>query len=52
MSTGSSFETSLEPNDGMFWERLRDVGHTCFLNSTQKYIKLTLTVYPRFYSEL
>ena len=26
---------------------LRDVGHTCFLNSTHKHIKLTLTCYSR-----
>ena len=25
----------------------RDVGHICFLNSTQKHIKLTLTGYSR-----
>ena len=28
MSTGLSCGTSGEPNDGMFWERPRDVGHT------------------------
>ena len=36
MSTGSSYWTSQGPNDGTFWGRLRDVGHTCFLNPTQK----------------
>ena len=45
-------------NDGKFWGRQRDVGHSCFLNSTQKHIKLTLTGYSRlltqvtYYSEL
>ena len=29
-------------NDGTFRGCPRDVGHTCFLNSTQKRIKLTL----------
>ena len=28
-----------------------DVGHTCFLNSTNKHIKLTLTGYSRIYNE-
>ena len=32
--------------------RSRDVGHTCFLSSTHKHIKLTLTGYSRLYSEL
>ena len=27
---------------GRSWERPRDVGHICFLNSTQKHVKLTL----------
>ena len=43
--------TSRGPNDGTFWERLWDVGHACFLNPTQKYIKLTLAGYSRLYSE-
>ena len=42
-STRSSCGTSLGANDGTFWGRPQDVGHTCFLNSTQKHIKLTLT---------
>ena len=29
-----------------------DFGHTCFLNSTRKHIKLTLTGYSRLYREL
>ena len=40
------------PNDRTIWGRPPDVGHTCFLNSTQKHIKLTLTGYSRLYSEL
>ena len=51
-STGPSCGTSWGPNDGTFWGRPRDVGHVCFLNLTQKYIKLTLTGYSRLYSEL
>ena len=51
-STGTSCGTSRGPNDGTFWGRPRDVGHICFLNSTQKHIKLTLTGYSRIYSEL
>ena len=50
--TGLSCGTSQGPNDGTFSGRLRDVGHICFLNSTQKHIKLTLTGYSRLYSEL
>ena len=38
-------------NDGTFWGSLRDVGHTCFLNSSQKHFKLTFTSYSRLYSE-
>ena len=51
-STGPSCGTSRRPNDGTFWRRSRDLGHTCFLNSTQKHIKLNLTGYSRLYSEL
>ena len=51
-STGPSCGTSRGPDDGTFWGRPRDVGHTCFLNSTQKHISLTLTGYSRLYSEL
>ena len=40
------------PNDQMFWGRLWDVGDTCFLNPTQKNIKLTLSGYSKLYSEL
>ena len=40
------------PNGGTFWEHPQDVGHTCFLNSAQKDIKLTLTGYSRLYNEL
>ena len=29
-----------------------DIGHACFLNSTEKHIKLTLTSYSRHYNEL
>ena len=36
------YGTSRRPNDGPW-----DVGYICFLNSTQKYIKLTLTGYSR-----
>ena len=48
-STGPSCGTSLGPDDGTFWGCPQDVGHTCFLNSTQK---LALTGYWRLYSEL
>ena len=44
-SSGPSCRTSRGPNDGTFWGRPRDVGHKCFLNSTEKHIKLTLTGY-------
>ena len=52
MSTGPSCRVSKGPNDGRFWWRLGDVGHTCLSNSTLKHIKLTLTGYSRLYSEL
>ena len=52
-STGPSSGTSCGPIDGTSWGRPHDVGgHTCFLNSTQKYIKFTFTGYSRLYSEL
>ena len=51
-SMGPSCGTSRGPNDGTFWGRPRDVGHTCFLNSAHKHFKLTLTGYSRLYSEL
>ena len=51
-STGPSCGTSRGPNDGTFWGCPRDVGLLCFLNSTRKHIKLTLTGYSRLYSEL
>ena len=50
--TGSNCETSRGPNDGTFSGRPWDIGHTCFLNLTQKHIKLILTGYSRLYSEL
>ena len=37
-SMGPSCGTSRRPDDEMFLGRPQDVGHTCFLNSTQKYI--------------
>ena len=37
-STGPSWRTSRGPNEGTFWGCPWDVGHTCFLNSTQKHI--------------
>ena len=40
------------PNDGTFWGRPQDVGYACFLNSTHKHIKCTLTSYSRHNSEL
>ena len=46
-STGLSCGTSRGPNDGTFCGRPRDVGNTCFLNSTHEHIKLTLTSYSR-----
>ena len=52
MPTGSRCGTPGGRNDGTFWGRPRDVDHTCFLNSTQKHIKLTLTGYSRLYNEL
>ena len=51
-STGPSCRTSWGPDDGTFWGRPQDVGHTCFLNSTQKHISRTLKGYSRLYSEL
>ena len=39
--TGPSCRTSRGPNDDTFWGRPGDVGHTCFLNSTQKHINPT-----------
>ena len=51
-STGSRCETSWGKNYGTFLELPRDVGHTSFLNLTQKHIKLTLTGYSSIYSEL
>ena len=51
-STGPSCGTTRVPDDGTFWGRPRDVGLICFLNSTQKHIKLTLTGYSRLYSKL
>ena len=50
--TGPSCGTSRGPNDGTLWGRPRNVGHMCFLNSTQKHIKLTLIGYSRLSSEL
>ena len=50
-SLRTSCGKSRGPNDGTFWGRPRDVSDTCFLNSTHKHIKLTLTGYSRFYSE-
>ena len=35
----------LGTNDWTFWGGPRDIGHICFLNSTEKHIKLTLTGY-------
>ena len=49
-SMGPSCGTSREPNNGTFLGRPQDVGHMCFLNSTQKHI--TLTGYSRLYNEL
>ena len=46
-STGPSCGTFRGPNDGTFQGNPRDVGQTCFLNSTHKHIKLTLTSYSR-----
>ena len=51
-STGPSCGTTRVPDDGTFWGRPRDVGLICFLNSTQKHIKLILTGYSRLYSKL
>ena len=50
-SMGPSCKTSLGPNDGRFQGRPWEVGQTCFLNSTHKHKKLTLTSYSRLYSE-
>ena len=50
-STGPSCGTSWRQNDGTFLWRPWDGGHTCFLNSTHKHIKLTSTGYSRLYSE-
>ena len=51
-SMGPSCWTFWGPSDGTFWGRPQDIGHTCFLNPTQKHIKLTLTGYSRLYSEI
>ena len=51
MSMEPNCGTSRGPNDRTFWERPQEVGHTCFLNSTNKHIKLTLTGYLKLYSE-
>ena len=37
MSKGHSCGMSRGSDDGTFWGHARDVGHTCFLNSTQKH---------------
>ena len=50
-STGNSCGTSRGPNNATFQGRPRGVDQTCFLNSTQKHIKLTLTGYSRLYRE-
>ena len=49
---GPRCETSWGPNNGTFWGRPRDVGHTCFLNSAQKHTELTLIGHLTLYSEL
>ena len=47
MSTGRLWDpTAGHPGDQIMG-RSRDVSQTCFLNSTHKYIKLTLTGYSR-----
>ena len=46
-STGPSCGKSRAQNDETFWGPPRDVGHICFLNSTQKHIKSTLTSYSK-----
>ena len=51
-SRGPSCGMSWGSNDGTFWGCPRDVDHTCFLNSTQKHIKLTLKGHSRLYIEL
>ena len=50
-STGRSYGTSRGQNDRIFWGRPRDMGCTCFLNSTHKHFKLTLAGYSRLYSD-
>ena len=50
-STGSRCVTSRRPNTGKFYEGPRNVSQTCFLNSTHKHIKQTLTGYSRLHSE-
>ena len=50
-STGRLLDrVARQPGDQMMG-RFGDVGHTCFLNSTQKHIKLTLTGYSGLCSE-
>ena len=44
---GTSTERLQDPFAGPFWGHSWDAGHTGFLNSTQKHIKLTLTGYSR-----
>ena len=44
-SIGPSCGTSQWPNDGTFLGRSWEVGHICFLDSTQRHTKLTLTSY-------
>ena len=48
---GPSCGTSRGPNYETFYDRPRDVGQTCFLNSSHKHVKLTFTDYPRLYNE-
>ena len=50
--TGPSYRMSRGASDGTLWRRPRDVVHTYVLNPTQNHIKLILTGYSRFYSEL
>ena len=47
-STGPNCRTCRGLYDGTFQRRPRDVCQTCFLNSTYKYIKLTLKGYSSF----
>ena len=52
MSTGRLLDPAARRPGDQIMGRARDVRHICFLNSTQKHIKLNLIGYSTLYSEL